>query len=623
MARRGLVAGLVAGLLALAGCESRRIPTVKPTTKDNVAGKPSSPVSPNASSKDAGKPTRAALASTREEAEAIALDRLRKEAAEQGPAPFQFDDATERLGIDFRHVSGNSPEKHFPAANSSGVAMFDFDLDGNPDLHFVTCRRMPFKPGSPPEPDGPINKLFRNMGDRFVEVGASAGLAESAFAHGVAQGDFNGDGFPDLAISHYGGTRIFLNQGDGCFRENTDLQDKRWGASLAAFDGDRDGLTDLYVTHYGHWSIETNKECGDLARRIRTFCSPREITPARHALYRNLGDGRFEDIAASCGCGREDGRGQGVVAADLDHDGDIDLFVANDQSKNFLFVNNGNGTFRDLGDLAGVAVNAHAQAMAGMGVDAGDADGDGLPDLTVTNFQGEWSTLHINMTRNGRLSFVDRAHFLKLAMASRESVNWGTRFADFDGDGWQDVFCTAGHVDDNVHEMTPGLTYVVPPKLWRNMDGKEFKLYRDCGSYFTSLHVGRGAALGDLDNDGLPDIALNHVDSRASVLLNRSPAAKGRHWLRVALAGRVSGRIPVGTRVVVKGDGLARPELTRQLVGGASYASTHDDRLLFGLAGATQVRSVTAHWPSGAVTTVENVAADREILLVEPDPPGA
>ena len=420
-------------------------------------------------------------------------------------------------------------------------------------------------------------------------------------------------------------TVLFLNNGNGTFRDITKdagVGGFNWSSGGAFLDYDNDGDLDLYVTNYGHWKLPDDDQfCTEYLDRhrpseakVRTYCSPRTIKPARHFLYRNNGDRTFTDVTEAAGVGRTDGRGFGVVAADLNGDGRIDLYVANDMCPNFVFLNRGDGTFEDVTEISGAGYDAHGQTHAGMGVDAEDVDGDGRPDLLVTNFLNEPNSLYRNL---GAGLFEDRTPTSGMATDSTPWVGWGCALADFDNDGWPDCFVTNGHVDDNLELLGQNSPYAQPPLLHRNLEGSRFRLAtRDAGPYFDSDHVGRGAAFGDLDNDGDVDIVVNHKDGAPALLRNDTKTAN--HWIRLSLVGTVSNRDAVGALVTVE---LKSRTLFRQRKGGASLESSHDPRLLIGLGQETEARRVTIRWPSGRVTTAEQLAADRSYRVVEPRDP--
>lgn len=560
----------------------------------------------------------ASLACNKSEPVAIATASLgataKIEAAPKKDLPvwFRFDDVTTQWQIDFSQVSGNSPEKHFPAANGSGVVIFDADNNNDMDLYFLTARHMPFEPGS----DGPRNKLFLNLGGGrpFLDVSKQAKVDLSQFCHGVVHGDLDNDGFSDLVLTAYGGSSILMNQGDGTFQRLEGFHDDRWGSSVAVGDFDSDGNLDIYATHYGIWSIETNQRCGDQEKQVRTFCNPRRIPPTLHAMYHNNGDRSFVDATLEANLTHDDGRGQGVVTADVDMDGDIDIYVANDLCPNFLYLNEGDGRFIDQTDFSGASLSREGLSQAGMGVDCADIDRDGFPDLFVTNFNREYNSLYLNLDRGG---FLDRSHANGVAGDSMEEVGWGTRMVDLDNDGWLDIFVTNGHVDDNIALVSPTVTYAQAAKLWHNEKGTLKFQQTPAGSYFETGHVGRGAAFGDLDNDGRLDIAVNHVDSKASVLRNTTEPPKDfpTPWLRFTVVGRLSNRDAVGTAVQLTGPDI--PKIIEQRTSGGSYLSGHDPRILIGIGPTPVVPQATVRFPAGTQARFENLQPGCELLVVE------
>jgi len=536
----------------------------------------------------------------------------------QAPSPFRFTEIAQQSGIYFVHFSGMTEEKHFPTANGSGVALFDYDNDGKLDLYFATGTLLPLGKAQ----KGP-NRLYRNLGqNRFQDVTEKSGLGFAGYCHGIIVGDIDNDGDQDVFLCNYGPNALFLNLGDGTFRDISKaagIDRPNWSTSGAFLDYDNDGDLDLYVTNYGHWKLpDDDRFCTtNLGQhrpseaKLRTYCSPRTIKPARHFLYRNNGDRTFTDAAEAAGVGRTDGRGFGVVAADLNGDGRIDLYVANDMCPNFVFLNRGDGTFEDVTEISGAGYDGHGQTHSGMGVDAEDVDGDGLPDLLVTNLFNEPNSLYGNL---GAGLFEDRTPTSGMATDSMPWVGWGCALADFDNDGWPDCFVTNGHVDDNLELLGQNSPYAHPPLLHRNLEGSRFRLAtRDAGSYFDSDHVGRGAAFGDVDNDGDVDIVVNHKDSAPALLRNDTKTAN--HWIRLSLVGTLSNRDAVGALVTVE---LKSRRLFRQRKGGVSLESSHDPRLLIGLGQETEARRVTIRWPSGRVTTAEQLAADKSYRVVEP-----
>ena len=395
-------------------------------------------------------------------------------------------------------------------------------------------------------------------------------------------------------------------------------------------DYDGDGDLDIYVANYGDWQYPRDaRACGN--EQIPLFCSPWDIHTVRHILYRNNGNLTFTDVTEQAGLGRADGHGFGVVAADLNGDGRTDLYVANDMNPNFLFLNKGDGTFEDMTEASGAAFDERGQAQSSMGVDAEDCDGDGRPELFVTNFQNEHIAYYQNMASSTlvQTSGVSPALYREssaevgLAADSKPWVGWGCALADLDNDGWPDCFVANGHVDDNRAELAPTMSYPEPPLLFRNIPAggdaqktarRRFQLStRDVGTYFASRHVGRGAAYGDLDNDGDIDIVVNHMDGAPAILRNDTPGDNA--WICLTLIGTRSNRDAIGARVEIVVNGRT---ITRQRKGGCSMQSTNDPRLLIGLGPVKSIESVTIHWPSGTVSTLEHPTPKKAYEVIEP-----
>jgi len=493
------------------------------------------------------------------------------------------------------------------------VSVLDFDNDGLMDLYFAQSTPLPADPKA-----GHTGMLFRqSSAGHFQDVTASSSLSSRTyFTHAAIAADIDNDGDTDLYLCNFGPNALLRNDG-GRFTDisapsGTDFNG--WSSSAAFLDYDSDGLLDLYVSTYADWKYpEDNRFCGDQAKNVRLYCDPKELRPAPDKLFRNLGSGKFADVSAKAGINRPDGHGFGVIAADFNGDLKTDLYVANDQDPNFLFLNRGDGTFEDATAANGAALDHRGHAQAGMGVDAEDLDGDGLAEIIVTNFANEPNTLYHNL---GQGLFMDVSAPWGIVSASLPHVGWGTILTDFDMDGWPDHFVANGHLDDNRHLLGEPVRQSQPPLLFRNQNGRRFEnVGAGAGPYFHSEHVGRGVAWGDLDNDGDVDLVVSHKDSAAEVLRNDSPRL-GRHWLRLRLVGTASNRDAIGTRVELQLPGGRK--IVRQRKGGCGLMSTHDPRLTIGLGAAAQVEQLTVFWPSGKQSRLTQVKADREWTVTEP-----
>ena len=532
--------------------------------------------------------------------------------ASSAPGPIRFTEVAERFGISFRHVSGMSDEKAVPTANGSGAAVLDFDSDGWMDLYIAQSTPIPVDPAA-----GNTGRLYKNTGTgRFEDVTAGSGLgAVTYFTHAAIAADIDNDGDPDLYLCNFGRNALFRNDGEGKF---TDISKESgavfdgWSSSAAFLDYDNDGLLDLYVSNYADWKYpEDNRFCGDLAKKVRLYCDPKELRPAADRLFRNLGGGKFEDVSEKAGISRPDGHGFGVIAADLNDDGRVDLYVANDQDPNFLFLNRGDGTFEDATSVSGAALDHRGHAQAGMGADAEDIDGDGLPEIIVTNFANEPNTIYRNL---GQGLFMDETAPWGLVATSLPYVGWGVTFSDFDLDGWPDLFVANGHLDENRYLLGENVRQPEPPLLFRNIEGKRFEsVAAGAGTYFENEHVGRGVAWGDMDNDGDVDLIVSHKDAPVAVLRNDSPR-EDRHYLRLKLEGTSSNRDALGAKVELK---LGDRRIVRLRKGGCGLMSTHDPRLTIGLGAVKSIVELVVRWPSGKVSKLANVEADKELKLKE------
>ena len=532
--------------------------------------------------------------------------------AEFSLAPIHFERVM-NSGVDFQHQTGNSAERPFPAANGSGLGAIDYDLDGVYDLYFATGRSFPL---DGPDPLAMGNRLYRNLRNwTFLDVTVLAGVGHLGYSAGLAVGDFNGDGFPDIYVNCYGPNVLYQNNGDGTFHpldEGAGVNDPRWGTSAAFLDYDGDGNLDLYVCNYAKWSLATNAFCGNHLTNTRIFCNPNSVEAEAHGLFHNEGDGTFQERSVEAGVGGGSGRGQGVIAADVDRDGLIDLYVANDLQPNFLFQNLGQGRFRDISEESGAAYDKAGQVHAGMGVDAADLNQDGLPELFVTNFEQEYNTCYDNQ---GQMTLLDVSEIRGLAAASRPWVGWGTALVDLDSDGLRDVIVTNGHTDANLSAMGRDSEYLQPALIWRNL-GKRFAVVSEtAGDYFQERFCGRALSTVDLDNDGDLDIVIGHQDQIPALLRNDGlkEVEVRKKTVTLKLIGRNSGRDAIGALVQIKSGKLAT---FHQVRGGGSYLSAQDPRILGVCDGA--VASVTIRWPSGLESLVPDLAPGAEYVVIEP-----
>lgn len=529
--------------------------------------------------------------------------------------PAWFRDVLDQSSISFRHVSGDSVEKPFPSANGSGLAVIDYDRDGNVDLYFATGCEFPIEL----KDTSPTNRLYRNLGGvSFVDVSSASHTDCNGYSAGLAVGDFDQDGFPDMYVSCYGQDILFRNQGDGTFeevQEQAGIKEIRWGTGVAFLDYDEDGLLDIYVCNYSTWTWETRAFCGDETRKIRTHCGPRSVEGEFSFLWHNEGDGTFVDKLAEAGLNQRACRGQGVVAADIDGDGHTDLYVTNDLHPNFLFMNKGDGTFRDVTESSGAAYDARGNSQAGMGVDCADINQDGRLDLFVTNFAMDYNTIYINM---GRDNFQDLTSRFGIVTSSMPWIGWGTSLADFDMDGYLDMFVTNGHVDSNRHLLGENSTYKQPPLLYRGKkQGKFDFLGASGGEYFQELHAGRGLAVSDIDNDGDLDVVISHQDAMPALLLNQK--LQGSNFdhsaIRIQLVGRTVNRDATGA--TIRADFGTR-KLTFALKGGGSYLSANDPRITIAVRPSETNVQLDIQWPGGNKSEVSGLQGGGDYVIIEP-----
>jgi hypothetical protein len=528
------------------------------------------------------------------------------------PNTVTFVDVARPAGIIFQHDNAASTEKYLIETMGSGCGWIDFDQDGLLDLYLVNgAATNVYKPTHPLR-----SALYRNNGDgTFTDVTEKAGVgAQGLFGMGVAVGDFDNDGYPDLFVCGYGRCILYHNNGNGTFSDVTARAGVenagRWASSAAWFDYDNDGRLDLVIANYVDWSPERNFYCGDRGPGMRSYCHPDDFNPQPPTLFHNNGDGTFTDVSKVSGLAAKPGNGLGVVTFDYDNDGWQDIFIANDHMPNSLFHNNRNGTFTELGYLAGVAVSADGQFEAGMGTDAADTTNSERMDLVVMHLDMQLARLYRNM---GDGTFEDETARSKLSYSTFHMSEFGTKFFDYDNDGWRDLFMANGHVLDNIQRYHSEVSYAEPKLMFRNSGGGVFENVSDqLGADFVLPRVSRGAAVGDFDNDGDLDILVNNCGQSPQLL--RNDGGNRNHWLEILLIGTKSNRDGVGARVkVVAGDLV----LYDQRKGGMSYQSAQDPRLHFGLGQRTKVNAIEIDWPSGVTTKIGGVKCDQIITVKE------
>lgn len=542
---------------------------------------------------------------------ALASSRLVRASAPDA-VPVKFVDVAQSAGIRFHHDNAASSEKYLIETMGSGCGWIDYDQNGLLDLYLVNgAATRVYKPKHPLR-----SALYHSNGDgTFTDVTVKAGVgAEGLFGMGAAVGDYDNDGFPDLLVLGYGRCILYHNNGDGTFTDVTAkagvANSGRWASSAAWFDYDNDGRLDLVIANYVDWSPDRNFWCGDHGPGLRSYCHPDDYHGEPPTLYHNNGDGTFTDVSKISGVGLKPGNGLGVVTFDYDDDGWQDIFIANDSMANFLFHNNRDGSFTEVGYLAGVAVSMDGQPEAGMGTDAADTTGDGRLDLIVTHLDTQLARLYQNM---GKGIFEDATLRSKIGYATYHMSEFGTRFMDYDNDGARDVFMASGHVLDNIARYNAEVHYAEPKLMFRNTGHGVFEnVSALLGPDFQRPRVSRGAAAGDFDNDGDLDILVNNNGEAPQLL--RNDGGNANHWLEIFLIGTKSNRDGVGARVKVSAGNLI---LYDQRKGGMSYQSAQDPRLHFGLGEHPKVNAVEIRWPSGIVTQLFNVNSDQVIAVKE------
>jgi len=520
-------------------------------------------------------------------------------------------DAQLPRGLDFTHRNSPTAQKYLIESMGGGVALLDYNNDGLLDIFLVNSGRLANPMALPEEFDRHDpqywNRLYRQNPDgSFTDVTEAAGLASAGdgnYGMGVAVGDYDNDGYPDIYVTNYGENTLYHNNGNGTFTDVTaraGVAGGGWSCSAGFFDYDNDGHLDLFVTRYMEWDTKHSKICGG---EWQTYCPPGEFPATTNIMYRNRGDGTFEDVSQRSGISALKGRSLGVAFADYDDDGFTDIYVTNDGMRQFLFHNNGNGTFRECALECGASLTADGKPLSGMGVVFQDYDNDGRPDILVTVLPREVYALFHN---DGEGLFSYRSLESGLGLISAASSGWGVGLEDFGNDGWKDLFVAQSHVLDNVEQIDHMLHYKQPPLLALNHHGK----FERAESGAENPLAGRGAAFGDLNNDGYMDVVVTSLGGKPLVFLNRGGASSG-HWLSLALRGTKSNRDGLGARVRVNGQ-------TRFATTSGSYISASDKRLHFGL-GAADVAKIEIRWPSGIHQTLDAVRANQFLEVREPE----
>jgi enediyne biosynthesis protein E4 len=515
-------------------------------------------------------------------------------------------------GITWVHENAMSPERYLPETMGPGVAFLDYDSDGWMDIFMVNSGVADFY-----TPQTPLkNALYKNNRDgTFTDVTDKAGLAGGhTFGMGCAVGDYDNDGHPDILVTAYGQCTLYRNNGDGTFTDETErakLVTPPWTTSAVWFDYDNDGKLDLFLCSFVEFSLKNNVFCGDNKLGKRFYCIPRVFKPTPSALFHNNGDGTFTDVSRGTDIQKSLGKALGVVATDINNDGLMDLFVANDTVQNFLFANRGKGRWEEIGLSAEVGFSANGTPRSGMGVDATDLDMDGKQDLFVANVDQEMYSLYKN---DGNEFFSDTAAFHGIAQATRLMSGWGLKFFDYDNDGRIDLFLANGHPDDMVENYSQQVKYKEPLLLFHNEGTKLANVSAQAGPVFTKQFPARGLAIGDYDNDGRVDVLIGN-NGEAPVLLKNN-AGEGNHWVGLTLQGTACNRDAIGALITWSVGGTKRLKMK---VGGGSYLSAHDPREVLGLGTATSVDYVEITWPqpSGRVERLTNLPVDKYVTIVE------
>lgn len=539
--------------------------------------------------------------------------------APRAPSPVTFSDVTARSGISFVNFPSPTAQKYLLETMGGGVAMLDYDADDRLDLFFANGARLadPMLKNAAPDKSEPRfwNRLYRQQPDgTFEDVTERAGVRGAGYSMGVAAADYDGDGRVDLYVTAFGGNTLYRNNGDGTFADVTEKLNVRgdgWSTSAGWMDFDRDNRLDLFVARYMEWDFERGAlYCGEQREGMRAYCHPNNFRGAGNLLFHQLPDGRFEDVSVRAGVADAEGKGLGVAFADFDNDGWPDIFVAHDSVRQSLYRNRGNGTFEDVALIGGAGYDENGKTFAGMGVDAADYNNDGHTDVFVTTLSNEMYALFKN---NGDLSFTPVTNTTGVGQITLLYSGWGTRFVDADNDGWRDLFVAQSHVLDTIEKSSSYLKYKQTPLLMRNL-GKNFvDVSASAGAAFATPIAARGAAFGDLNNDGQTDVVINVLGGKPLVLRNNGTK---NNWVRIALRAAARSNInALGARLTVTDSGK-RTQIFDVTTAG-SYLSSNDPRVNVGLGAAGKIERLEVRWPQGTREQFQIAGVNQTFTLVE------
>ena len=523
-------------------------------------------------------------------------------------SPIRFRNAAESAGLRFVLENHPTPQKHLIESMAGGVAAFDYNGDGLTDIFFTNGASIPSLQKDSPKY---FNRLFRNEGGmRFTDVTEEAGVAGNGYCMGAAAGDYDNDGHVDLFVAGVFRNTLYRNRGDGHFEDVTEkagIKSDKWAVAAGWFDYNNDGLLDLLVVNYASWSPSYDRFCGDASRNLRVYCHPKYFEGLTNTLYRNRGDGTFEDVSERAGIAQHRGRGMSVAFADYDNDGFMDVFVTNDNQENFLFHNRGDGTFEERGVIAGVALLNSGKPVSSMGTDFRDYDNDGLPDISVVGLANETFPLFRNA---GGGLFEDATYRSRLSSLTIARSGWSTGFFDLNNSGWKDLFTTCSHVDDNV-EMFQATKYKQANAVFANVgDGTFSDVSAQVGEDFQVPRAHRGSAFADFNNDGKIDVVVASLQDKAELWENVSPDA--HHWIILKLIGTKSNRDGIGARVRIGNQ-------HNHMTSACGYASSSHFGVHFGLGKIETIPNIEIKWPSGIIQVLKGIKANQVLHVREPE----